>query len=64
MILNLAFIFKDFYISDQIKFRPILLLLCLDITNLHIRRFCYLHYSQTFTDSIFGPVILIKLTSI
>ena len=49
MILNLAYANKDLYTSNQIKSRPINLLLCLNITSLDVKTFCHLVNALTST---------------
>ena len=42
MILDLVYISRDLYISNQVKSKPIYLLLGLIIISLYTRNFCYL----------------------
>ena len=42
MILDLVYTSRDFYVSNQVIFRPMYLLLGLTATNLYIKNFCYL----------------------
>ena len=62
MISNLAYINKNLYIFNQIKFKPIFLILDLIIISLYIRSFCNLVNVLFFTNFIIKFIILKNLT--
>ena len=66
MISDLAYISKNFYISNQVKSRLMYSSSGLNATDLHLhtRNFCYLVNVWTFIESIIRLVALTKLISI
>ncbi len=53
MILILAYTSKSFYTSNQVRFRPMYLLLGLSATNLYTKSFCHLINAITNKTNIF-----------
>ena len=60
MILNLVYISKNLYTFNEVKFRPIYLLLGLSIISLYIVNFSYLVNVLTSTKSIIRLVVFVK----
>lgn len=61
MILDLAYINKDFYIFNQVKFGLIYFLSDLNIISLYVKKFCYLVNILILTYFYIKLIVLIKL---
>ena len=62
MISNLAYINKNLYILNQLKFKSKYLLSSPKAIDLHIKSLCYRVNILTSIKSIIGLIILIKVT--
>lgn len=62
MILHLFYISRNLDTSNEVRFKPICLLLDLSTTNLYIRYLYYLVNTLISIESIIRLITLIKLT--